>query len=150
MTSLNLQRPVNKHSTPDSFNGNMLSQPYPAMPSPLKMHTVHVENPPNPEPVDISLPPSPTPNDTPVTQKSQNELEPLQKVTIKGQTPGTSTQQSPPTIPPKSPHRGAKKSNWLSRLLGRLSRLYGGGRNKSRSKKDINQPKDRKARDRST
>ncbi|CAD0113125.1 unnamed protein product [Aureobasidium uvarum] len=152
MTSLNLQRPVNKHSTPNNFNDNMLSQSYPMMPSPLKMHTVHIENRPNPERVDISLPPSPTPtpNETPLTQSSQSDQEPLQKVTMEEQPSESRAQQSPPAIPPKSPHRGAKKTNWLSRLLSRLSCLHSGSRKKFGSKKDTKQPKDRKVRDRST
>lgn len=57
MTSLNLQRPTNKTMTP--IREDVTIPVYPDMPAPLKMHSVHIEDRPNPEPVEVRLPPTP-------------------------------------------------------------------------------------------
>ncbi|KAG9576320.1 hypothetical protein KCU77_g9738, partial [Aureobasidium melanogenum] len=114
MTSLER---IDEHTSPMKFNGNIFSQSTRAPLSTLRMHAVRIEDRPIPETVDISLPPSlsPTPDATPFSQSSLNELEPLHETPAvnasQEQVSETQVQQTPPAIPPKSPLRGAKKTN---------------------------------------
>lgn len=136
---------VDEHPSPVEFNQNIFSQSTHETLSPLKMHAVHIEDHPIPESGDISMTPSPspTPNATPFSETSQNELAPLRKTSAMGalhqQTQEDQMQQIPPAIPLKSPLRGAKKKNWLSRLrsktVGRLSCFRGDSRKKAKSQK---------------
>ncbi|KAG9576520.1 hypothetical protein KCU77_g14643, partial [Aureobasidium melanogenum] len=137
------------------LNENIFSQSTQGPLSPLRMHAVHIEDRPIPETVDIFLTPSPspTPDATPFSQSSLNELEPLHETPAvnasREQASETQVQQTPPVIPPKTPLRGAKKTNWLSRLLsksvGKLGCFHGDHRKKTRSKKAPKQYKHREA-----
>ncbi|KAH0372932.1 hypothetical protein KCU65_g862, partial [Aureobasidium melanogenum] len=134
-----------EHSSPVKFNEAIFGQSTQTALSPLKMHAVHVEERPIPEVVDSSLPPTPSPkiNVTLIAQSSSDELESLHTTPAENATEEKVSedqlQQKPPPIPPKSPLRGAKKTNWLSRLLsktvGRLSCFYRDHRKKARSKR---------------
>ncbi|KAH0151488.1 hypothetical protein KCU67_g10243, partial [Aureobasidium melanogenum] len=127
------------------FNENIFSQSTQGPLSPLRMHAVHIEDRPTLETVEIPLTPSPlpTPDATPFSQSSLNEKEPLHQTPAvdasQEQASENQVQQTPPAIPPKSPLRGAKKTNWLSRLLsktvGKLGCFHGDHRKKTRSKK---------------
>lgn len=157
MTSLER---IDEHTSPVKFNENIFSQSIQGTLSPLKMHAVHVEERSNLESGDISLTPSPspTPNPTPFSQSSLDELQPLHRTPAKNASEGQDSinqmRQTPPAIPPKSPLRGAKKSNWLSRLLsrtvGKLSCFNGESRKKITTKKNTEQHKHHEAGARST
>ncbi|KAK6004165.1 hypothetical protein QM012_009015 [Aureobasidium pullulans] len=156
MTSLDphTEELVDKAMSPKQFNENIFSQSLQGLVSPLKMHAVHIEHQPVPAGGDISLTSSPwqttTPNATPVSQSSLNQLEPLQKIpatiVLEEQVTEDQGQQTPPPIPPKSPLRGAKKINWLSRLLsktvGRLNCFREDSRKKAGTPKTSEQHKD--------
>ncbi|KAG9948038.1 hypothetical protein KCU85_g5322, partial [Aureobasidium melanogenum] len=146
---------IDEHLSQIKFNEDIFHKSTQETPSPLKIHAVHVEDHPIPETIDISLPPSPSPalDNTPITQSSSDELESLHQTPVvdatEEQVPETKMQQKPPAILPKSPLRGAKKTNWLSRLLsktvGRLSCFYG-----NNHKEAIKQYENREARTGST
>ncbi|KAI5245714.1 hypothetical protein E4T43_03028 [Aureobasidium subglaciale] len=126
-TFLNLQRPISPMALSKE---NAFIPSSPIMPAPLKMHSVHVETRPLPEAVDISLPLSPTTegltptNHSPI-ESDESEHKPLPKSsalkTLKELNAAEQKNQQAPAIPPKSAHRGAKKTSWLSKLIGRLS-----------------------------
>ncbi|KAG9686507.1 hypothetical protein KCU95_g7766, partial [Aureobasidium melanogenum] len=126
---------VDEHSSQIKFNEDIFHTSTQETLSPLKIHAVHVEDRPIPETIDISPPPSPSPplDNTPITRTSTDELESFDKAPVvdatEEQVSENQMQQKPPAIPPKSPLRGAKKTNWLSRLLsrtvGRLSCFHG-------------------------
>ncbi|KAI5207544.1 hypothetical protein AUEXF2481DRAFT_36429 [Aureobasidium subglaciale EXF-2481] len=134
MTSLNLQRLISPMALSKE---DALIPSSPIMPAPLKMHSVLVETRPLPEAVDISLPPSPmTEGPSPMTEgpspinpspieSDENEHKPLRKSsaleTLRELNAAEQKKQQAPAIPPKSAHRGAKKTSWLSKLIGRVS-----------------------------
>ncbi|KAH0350898.1 hypothetical protein KCU81_g2205, partial [Aureobasidium melanogenum] len=138
---------VDEHSSQIKFNEDIFHKSTQETPSPLKIHAVHVEDRLIPETIDISPPPSPSPplDNTPITRTSTDELESFDKAPVvdatEEQVPENQIQQKPPAIPPKSPLRGAKKINWLSRLLsktvGRLSCFHGNNQ-KEVTKQDQN------------
>lgn len=157
MTSLER---IDEHTSPVEFNENIFSQSIQGTLSPLKMHALHVKERANLESGDITLTPSPspTPNATPISQSSRDELQPLHRTparSVSGEQESVNKmQQASPAIPPKSPLRGAKKSNWLSRLLsrtvGKLSCFNGESHKKTTSKKNTEQYKHNEAGARST